>query len=139
MSALTVYAGLEAVLTPIEGLNAVILGEPTAIHDPPALYVVYQSFQRVLRSNPPASNLTGMQHVYALRLVIQWQDNLEAEYQLLSLIDPIPAAIDADPQLSGAITRGAARITDATTGFATIGGTLYRICDYTCEVLEKTT
>lgn len=133
------YAGLESVLSEIDGLNAVLLGEPTAIHDPPALYVVYQSFERVLRNNRPASNMTGMAHIYALRLVIQWTDNPEAERQLLSLIDPIPDAIDADPQLDGAIDKGVAYITIGQTGFATIGGTLYRICDYTLKALEKTT
>src|SRR5262245_6585075 len=60
LSALTIYQGLEAVLLPIPGLNAVILGEPTAVHDPPALYVAYQSFERPLRNIAPANNMFGM-------------------------------------------------------------------------------
>lgn len=137
MSALTVYTGLEAVLLQIDGLNAVILGEPTAVHDPPLLYVAYQEFDRPLRNSPPARNLVGMAHTFALRLVIQWVDNPEAERQLLTLLDEIPDAIDADPRLDSQLEKGIARVTTGLAGFATIGGTLYRIVDYTLEVLEK--
>lgn len=137
MSALTVYAGLETVLLGIDGINAVILGEPTSVQEPPAIYVAYQSFDRPLRNSPPARNLSGMAHTFALRLVITWVDNAEAERELLSLIDAIPDAIDADPRLDGALTGGVARIESGLTGFATIAGTLYRIVDFTCEVLEK--
>lgn len=136
MSALTVYNGLETVLLGISGLQAVILGEPTAIQITPAIYTVYESFDRPLHNNPPARNLYGMKHVFALRLVILWQDNPEAERQLLTLLDAIPDAIDANPRFGGAITKGIAYITSGITGFATIGA-LYRIVDYSLTVLEK--
>jgi len=137
MSALTVYQGLESVFRGIVGLRSVILGEPTGNMELPGLYTAYQEFTRPLRNNPPARNLTAMDHTFACRLVIQWVDNANAEMQLLTLLDAIPDAIDANPNLSGKLPHGTCYINAGITGFATIGGVLYRIVDYTVHALEK--
>jgi hypothetical protein len=137
VSALTIYEGLEACFQTIAGIKAVILGEPTAIHDPPALYSAYGSFDRLIRNYAPATNLTGDTHIFMHRLVIRWQDNARAERELLSLITAIPDAVDADPRLGGRVAKGLAKITRGESGFITIGSTKYRVVDYTSEVLTK--
>lgn len=137
MSALTVWEGLEEVLRTVDGLQGVILGEPTAAHDLPCLYGAYQQFERPLRNTPPARNLVGMQHTFLLRLLVRWQDNAEAERELLTLLDAIPDAIDADPRLGGRLDRGVAAVEAGIAGFITLGGVLHRVVDYTCRVLEK--
>ncbi len=137
MSAVTVWQGIEERMRTIDGLQTILLGEPQSVHNFPALYGAYERFTRPLRNAPPARNLTGMDHLFVLRLVIQWVDNPQAEMQLLSLLDAIPDAIDRDPKLGGRITGGMAYISDGAAGFAKIGGVDHRVVDYTLHVLEK--
>lgn len=135
MSALTCWQGLEAIFKTV--VTNTMLGEPTTIQEAPALIVVYGSFDHPLKNNPPARNLVGFDHVFAVRLAIKWQENPAAEMQLVTLVDQIPEAVDADPHLGGRLTRGIASISSAVTGFAEYGKEKYRIVDYTCAVIEK--
>jgi len=137
VSALSCYQGLESAFRGIAGLRGVMLGEPSGNMDLPCLYTAYQSFDRPLRNSPPARNITGMSHQFACRLVIQWQDNAQAEMQLLTFLDAIPDAIDADPRLGGRLYGGVAWCASGITGFVRIGDVLYRIVDYAITVLEK--
>lgn len=137
MSALIAYQGLEAVFRSIDGIRSVMLGEPSGDMDLPGVFTAYTSFERVLRNNPPANNLTGMEHSFTTWLVIRWVDNAQAEMQLLTLLDAIPNAIDADPRLGNRLTGGLARVSTGQAGYATIGGVLYRVVNYTIEVLDK--
>lgn len=137
MSATTVYEGLREAFSGIAGIKSVILGEPTAIHECPAIYTAYASFTRPLRNTPPARNLEGTEHVFTSRLIIQWTEPATAEAQLLDLATAIPDALDADPHLNGRLTKGMASCQAGTTGFLTISNALYRIVDYTITVLEK--
>lgn len=137
MSALSVYQGLEERFRTVDGLRAVMLGEPTGDMDLPGMYTAYESFERPLRNSPPARNLTGMEHVFVHRLILRWQDFQQAEMQLLLFIDAVPDAIDRDPHLGGRLTRGVAAISRGVTGFVTIGGTKYRVIDFTSTVIEK--
>lgn len=137
MSALTVYQGLEERFRTVEGLRNIILGEPTATHDLPCLYTALEGFDRVLGGLPPADNLTGMTYRFAHRLVIRWQDRPEAEEELISFVNSIPAAVDADATLGHRLGRGNARISAGLAGFQKIGGTEYRVLDFLSEVLEK--
>ena len=132
MSALTMWQGLEERLKTIEGLTNILLGEPTSIHDTPAIYTVLAS---VVRSQE--GQVTAMRYSFIHRLVIRWQDNPQAEMQLLTLLNAIPASIDKSPTLGGRITQGLARVTTGDAGYVPIGDTLYRICDFTSDVLEK--
>ena len=54
MSALTVWQGLEERLRTVEGLQNVLLGEPQSVHEFPAVYAAYESFEHPLRNAPPA-------------------------------------------------------------------------------------
>ena len=137
MSVLACYQGLEAAWRGVDGLRGVLLGSPTGDMDLPCLYVAYASFDRTLRNNPPGRNLTGMAHLFVARLVIRWVDFQAAEMQLLTLMDAIPDAIDRDPQLGGRLYGGVARVERAITGFAEIGGVLYRVVDYDVTVAQK--
>lgn len=137
MSATTVYQGLAEVLGTIPGIKTVRLGEPTAIHEPPAIYTVFADFDRSLAGQPPADNLTAMTYHFQHRLYLLWQDNEQATWQLLSYVNVIPAAIDANPRLGGRLGRGIAKMTRGDAGFITVGGTKYLVCDFTTEVLEK--
>lgn len=137
MSALTCWQGLESVFRTIDGLRGVVLGEPSGDMDLPCLYTAYQQFDRPLRGSPPARNVTGMHHIFACRLVIRWVDNPAAEMQLISLLDAIPDAIDADPKLGARINSGMAYCAGAVSGFAGIGGVLYRVVDYRIDVMDK--
>mgnify|MGYP007132424400 FL=1 len=121
----------------IDGLQTILLGEPQSVHNFPALYGAYIEIDPVLRNTPPAKNQIGFTHKFILRLVIQWVHNEQAEMQLLSLVDAIPLAIDADPKLGGRLRGGMATITIGSGGFAPIGDVVHRVVDYTCQVLEK--
>lgn len=135
MSALTVYQGLHDCLRGVEGIQNIILGDPTTIQEAPALIIVYGSFDTVLRSSPPGQNLNGTNHEFAIRLAIKRQDNPQSEMQLITLVGRITAAID--PHLGGALNKGMATISGATTGYAEYSREQFRIADYTCTVLEK--
>src|SRR5262245_33375593 len=130
MSALVVYQGLEERFRTIDGLRGITLGEPTGDLDLPNLYLAYQQFDRPIRSAPPARNVSVMNHLFAARLVIRWVDNGQAEMQLLTLLDAIPDALDADPRLGGRLRDGYAYCSDGIAGFADIGDVRYRIVDY---------
>ena len=137
MSAVTVWQGLEERLHTVEGLRNVLLGEPSTVHDWPAVYGAYERFTHALKNSPPARGLIAFDHVFVLRLCIQWVDNPQAEMQLLTLLTAIPLAIDADPKLGGRVGGGMAHIDEGAAGFAEIGGAKCRVVDYTCQVLEK--
>lgn len=132
MSAATMWEGLQIQLSAVDGLVNVIAGEPSVVHDMPSVYGVLFRFDRTQHGQ-----VTAMHYTFTLRLVIRWQDQIEAEAQLISFINSIPAAIDEDATLGGRITMGLAKITAGDTGYQTIGQTVFRICDFTADVLEK--
>lgn len=137
MSALTMYQGLEERYRTIDGLRTIMLGSPSGDLDLPGLYTAYSQFARPLRNAPPASNLTGMDHLFVSRLVLRWVDFQAAEMQLITFLDLIPNAIDRDPRLGGRLAGGMAHCSEAITGFATIGAVEYRIMDFSIRILEK--
>lgn len=137
MSAVTVYQGLEECFRRVAGPLSLILGDPTTIQNPPCLITAYASLEETLQSNPPARNVNGATHVFSHRLAIKWQDNPQAEMQLLTLIGSIPAAVRADPHLGGRLNKGMARITSGVCGYAEYSKETFRIVDYVCTVLEK--
>lgn len=126
------YQGLEERFRTIPGLTNIILGEPTAVHSTPALYTALTRFERSQHGQ-----VTAMRYFFMHRLVITWQDNPQAEMQLLTLLNAIPASIDGSPTLGGRIVEGLAKTTVGDAGYVAIGDTLYRICDFTSDILEK--
>lgn len=132
MSYATILAGLHARLETVAGLNAVLDYVPTAVHDPP---IVYSLLQRVsiTRSGQVRSTTYRILH----RVVIRWQDNEQAEIEASPFVDSIPLAVEADPQLGGALISGYADISECESGFAEIGEVVYRILDFYATVVEK--
>lgn len=126
------YQGLEAQFRTIEGLTTIILGEPTSIQSTPALYTALMRFER-----SQDGQVTAMRYTFTHRLIIQAQDGAQAEQQLLSLLNAIPASVDLSPTLNGRIVAGLAKVTAGDTGYMQVAETLYRICDFTGDVLEK--
>lgn len=137
MSAAACWTALQRKLKAINGIKAVVLGEPTSYQDAPLISVAYQELDRFLHNHPPARNLTGDTHTFAVRLVIRWTDNTAAEEEVLRFVESIPNALDANPQLDSTITSGLATISSALTGFLVVGSTTYRIVEFTCQVIEK--
>ena len=129
MSALTIWQGLFERFQTIEGLKAIILGEPTTIQETPLLYAAYASASQIMRSQAPARNLDGIVHEFAVRLVFDYQSNPDAEMQLLTLADSVPYAINLDARLGGRLTGGVASCSSAISGFVLIASKLYRILE----------
>lgn len=132
MSATTVWAGLAERLQTVVGVENIILGEPSTAHALPCLYGALRS---VTRSQDV--QVTSVRYVFLLRLIVLWQERAEAEAELLSFVNSIPASIDADATLGGRLGSGMARVSNGTAGFMTMNGTVYRIIDFTADVLEK--
>lgn len=132
MSAVIMYQGLEERFRTIDGLPNIFLGEPTAVHEAPSLYTGFIRFERTQHGQ-----VTAMRYFWAHRLVISWQDSAQAEMQLMTLLNAIPASVDRSPTLGGRIIEGLAKVVAGDAGFDTIGDKLCRICDFTSDVLEK--
>ena len=139
MSAVLVWQGLAEAFRTIDGLTTILLGEPTSIQETPLLYAGYASADQIMRSQAPARNLDGITHLFAVRLVFDYQDNPQAEMQLLTLADSVPSAINADSRLGGRLAGGVAKSTSAISGFAMIAKKLYRVLEFEVTVIEKRT
>lgn len=74
---------------------------------------------------------------FRCRLYIPWQHSETAEARKDELMLLIPAAIDADPQLAGAVTSGMAEVPDANSGFSEVSGTKFRAFDCFVVVTYK--
>lgn len=137
MSAVDCWVGLEERFRTIQGLSAVQLGEPFAIEATPMLYAAYDNVNQIMRSTQPARNLDGLTHIFAVRLVFDYQSSPDAEMQLLTLADSVPAAINDDPQLGGRLHGGVATSTRAISGWAVVAQKRYRVLEFQVTVIEK--
>lgn len=133
MSLTTIKAALAVKLRAVTGINYVLEYEPQAVHQAPAIWIVLDSYERMLGTG----QLTVMRYRILARVVLNWVDNGTAETGIDTYANLIPAAIDADAQLAGTIPNGLAAISDATTGYIIAGGTKYRVLDVFCDVVEK--
>jgi len=106
--------------------------EPGSIQNSPTLYTLLDSFTRETKGQ-----VTMMRYRLLHRLVVQWQDNAEAEATLWPFVHSVPAAFDADPLLGGLITMGLARVGDGQSGFVVISNTKYRCLDFFSDIPTK--
>lgn len=128
-----VLAGLHAVFADVSPAIPVILRyEPTAIHQTPTLYSLLDTAPRERQGQILATRYRVLN-----RLVFRWQDNEQAEEEMIPYVDALPGAIDSNPQLGGAITSGIATANDIEAVFVSIGGTVYRALDVYADVLVK--
>jgi hypothetical protein len=124
--------GLHAVFDGVSGLDVVLDYAPTAVHDTPLLYSILDSVE-ITRGGQMTTRKFRILH----RLLVPWQDNEQAEIQIMPFVDSIVDALDADPTLGGVITSGYAQITDIEALWVTIGGVEYRALDFYSLVIDK--
>lgn len=135
MSYSAAIAGLKSAIETVDGLQLVLDYEPTSIQRLPAVYLLLDSFRR-----STAGQVTAMHYRVLTRLCVRWQDNEKAEQELIPFVNSIPAAIDADPTLGGAVTRGFSQVdpdAPALGGFVRIGGVMYRSLDIFVDITDK--
>jgi hypothetical protein len=138
MSAATAWEGLRERFLTVAGLQDVILGEPPNVLATPMIYTVFERFERDAEASPPSSSaLTIMRYRFRSRVLIRWQDNPDAELQVLAYVNAVPFAITSDPHLGGRIASGGATTPEGVTLFVTIGGVTYRAIEFTYSVVEK--
>ena len=133
MSYPATIAGLKERLESVDGLNLVLDYEPTSLQRLPAVYILLDSFRQV-------GELPVYIYRILVRLLVRWQDNEKAEWELMPFVNSIPAAIHADPTLGGLLVGGRANVdpdAPAIAGFVRIGGTMYRSLDVYLMVKDR--
>ena len=132
MSYATVLAGLHERLATVDGPVDVLDYAPTAIHDTPLIWSLLDNLE-IRRNGQVKTKRYRILH----RLVVRWQDNEQAEQEIIPYVDSIPAAVEADPHLGGRLTSGYAEITECQAGWITVAGVEYRNLDFYATVIEK--
>lgn len=132
MSYTDVIAGLHQRFATVEGLQVVLLGEPPSVSAAPLLYTVTA---RGTRETP--STLTTITYRTAHWLLIDYGDPVQAERELIRLVNAIPASLNADPKLGGRADDAAIVEWDAENpGWVDVAGVLCRVCIFWSEVTE---
>ncbi len=132
MSYSEVLEGLHARFALVTPTLNLIVGEPTAIQEAPALYTLLEGYTRQYDEEVVRVTYRSLH-----RLCIRWQDNANAEWELAALTNAIPASVEADPRLGKRLyARGDSKVVAGEAGYTTIGGTEYRTLDFHSEVLE---
>jgi len=133
MSYQNVLDGLQAALETLSGPVAVLQYEPPAFDDLPLIYLLFDR-----STDATVGQVRGTRYYVTIRLVVRWQDNEEAEKEIIPYIDSIPAAVHADRSLGGLLASGLAHISGAEGGFVDVGAVRYRVVDFVADVLDKT-
>ena len=133
MSYETILAGLHRTLATVTPPIAVLLDyEPTAIHTTPTLYSLLDTVTR-----ERAGQVVAVRYRILNRLVFRWQDNEQAERELIPYVNAVAMVLDTDPHMDGAMASGMASINQIDAVFVSIGGTVYRTLDIYVDALEK--
>lgn len=132
MSYPAIIVGLAERFRTVAALDVVLDYSPTALHVDRALYMTLDTFGR-----EQAGQVTAMRYRIECHICVRYQDNEGAERELADLINPVCAAVDADPRLGGAIQNGLAVVADGEAGYEQIGEVWYRTCTVFVEALEK--
>ena len=131
MSWTTIKAGLVTGWTAVSGIKRVLPYMPLAIQETPLLYVTLSSFERTYEAQ-----VSKYTYRASGTLVIDWQDNGEAETALDALIESCAQAFDADMTLGGRLTSGAALVESGDLGWVDIGGQTYRVAIFPLAITE---
>lgn len=124
--------GLHDVFAGVSGLNVVLNYAPTSVHETPLMYSILDSVE-VSKGGQVTTRRFRILH----RLLVPWQDNEQAEVQIMPFVDSVVDAIDADPTLGGVLVKGLAQITDIEALWVTIAGVEYRALDFYSLVIDK--
>lgn len=108
--------------------------EPSEIQHTPTIYTLLDGFER----DNGSAQMTGMHYRILHRLLIQWQDNEQAELELMPFVHSVPAAIDQDRLLGGIVNLGSgATIKSAQSGFIIFSDIKFRCLDFIVSVSTK--
>lgn len=132
MSYGAIIAGLHERFEMVPGIRATLSEEPTTVQTSPLIYSLLDNMRREYGGG----NMVTVRYRILHRLCIRWSDSRGAERELADFVNAIPAAIDADPQLGGALPNGQAMIEEGEAGWVTLGGTTYRSLDFYSNVWE---
>jgi len=133
VSYVTAAAGLRTALVGLRtagGLRAVLKGQPGTGH---ALPLAFLEADNGIRSI--AGQLTVNTYRIRVSVLVAFQDNVLAEDALEPWINDLPAAIDADATLGGAVN--IAQVVDWTADYFDIGEVKTRRAFFTVEIKDK--
>lgn len=142
MSYAAIIDGISAAFARVEGLPEVdsqglviniMPHEPQSIHGPRLMYSLLESFEREYDETGEVVMIT---YQILHRLLLRWQDPAQAEQELMAFVNSIPAAVEADPHLRGALAHGYAYITSGEADWASINGVECRSLDFHSRVTE---
>jgi hypothetical protein len=120
-----------------DGLQGYQNGEPSAIQVTPFAYTV---FGRLEGAHKAGGRIRD--YIIPLRVVVKWQDNVNAELELMQFLPGGDYSIIAliTDEYPGEVVAGCLTETyEAEGGFLpNVGGTAYRIADFDIHVRDKT-
>jgi hypothetical protein len=134
MSYATVIAGLHVRFATVAGIVRILDYAPTSIGDTPMLYSVLTRMDCHFDCQVRVA-IYRINH----RLLFRWQDNEQAEIELLPYVDSIPKAVEGvvGASLGGTLVGGMAELQECEAGWVDIAGTTYRVLDFYSTVTEK--
>lgn len=127
-----VLDGLHTRFATLGTIKRLLKYEPTSIAAFPTLYSLLDN-----ADYGEANQVKYTRYSILHRLVFRWQDNEQAELELMPYIDSLPATVAASRHLDGALNKGDAKIARCQGTFVTIGGALFRCLDFYSDVLSK--
>lgn len=132
MSYPLVKAAVMTLLGRVTGIPATAnLGyHPKTVHAERALSTTLERAERSY-----SAQQVHMRYFLTSTLWVKWTDNGAAELEMEGFINLLPIEVDDDPQLGG--NCNIAMIDAITPLFRTVGGTLFRVCDFEWNILEK--
>lgn len=127
-----IVEGLQDRFETVTDLETVLAYVPTSIGSTPMMYLLLDS-----ATTERSGQVLAVRYRVLARLVVLWQDNEQAELEVMPLVDAIIGAVEADPHLGGALNSGYARINEVDAGWDELGGVTYRVVDFFADVLAK--
>lgn len=132
MSYSNIVDGLHTRFATVSGLKSTLKYEPASINATP---MIYSLFVNVRNEDKGQRKIRIYRTMH--RLVVARQDYAQAELLALPYIDSIPDSVKVDPRLAGSVSSGLASIVEATGGYVTVDGVVYRVIDFFSEVTAK--
>lgn len=123
-------AAIKTTVGTVPGIKRVVNGFPLAAQNLPLCYLEASSGAR----NNVGQLVSNHYQVLAVVCVI-WQDSMFAEDQIAPFINTLPAAIDANPTLGGAVSL--VQVISWRTDVRAIADVQVRAVEFTIDVLDK--
>ncbi len=131
MSYEDILKGLHECFEGLHTIPVILDYEPTSLQHLPALYSLFDSFAD---DEDDGGSLDKRTYRTLHRLCFRWQDNEQAEKELIPFLNTLPDSVKANPRLGGRCLWAA--VPECQGVFVTIGGTVYRALDFYSQVTE---